>query len=173
MNKKLFIAISGFVFLLFLVEDLFLYRPGANELQRLNAGIVQSRNEAVGGQIPSDQLIKIRELIEQNTIQPGSGVSGEDQTSETFCRLMAVLKELDIELLSITPGETKQDELMVTSSFMMELRCRYHQLMSLFKAIERSPDLIKTTGFELIRVQEEVVVNLSAEIYMFLEEQKI
>jgi hypothetical protein len=169
MNKNLFLAISGFFFLLFLALDLFLYRPGANELRHLNAEIVQSRNQALGSQIPSDQLMKIRGLIEQNIVRPGAGSGGEDQTSETLGRLMAALKELDIELLSITPGETKQDQLMVTSPFEMELRCDYHQLLSLFEAIERSPDLIKTTGFELIKVQNEVVVNLSAVIYMFLE----
>jgi hypothetical protein len=173
MSKKIFLAISAFFFLLFLVEDLFLYRPGANKLRRLNVEITQSRGQALGSQIPSYQLMKIRELIEQNIRRSSSGSGGEDQTSETLSRLMAVLKELDIELLSITPGETKQDEFMVTNAFAMELRCGYHQLMNLFEAIEKSPDLIKTTGFELIRVQEEVVVNLSAVIYMFLEEEKI
>jgi Tfp pilus assembly protein PilO len=81
---------------------------------------------------------------------------------------MAALKELQIELLSITPKEVVQEDLVTTSPYVMELRCDYHQFAQLLDAIERCNDLMQITKFDLVAVREEVVATLSVDIHLFV-----
>jgi len=164
---KIFWIIVGALFLVFIVEDWALYRPGANKLRRLNEAIAESRDEALGSRFPAETLEKIKGLIEQNSLRGEVDSGGENPASEPLGRLMEVLKELEIELLAITPQEVFQESFSITSSFVIELRCGYHQLRELLGAIEKSDDLIGIREFDLEVVQDEVVASLFLEIYQF------
>jgi hypothetical protein len=170
MSKKIFYIIIASLFILFLIEDWMLYRPSAKKLEELNQAIAQSQSQALGHLIPTKQLEEIQELVAQNTIRITSDTGAEGQASEHLGRLTSNLKELNIELLSITPREVKQQQGYITSSYLMELRCDYHQFRQLLEIIEKSYDLIHITSFQLVTIQAEVVVTLGVKIYLFTEE---
>ncbi len=156
--------------MVFLFEDWILYRPGVKQLAKLDADIAQSKNQAIEHLIPEEKLQDIRALIEQNSVSQHPDPEAESHASEHLERFMGILKGLNIELLSIAPKEVKQKEQFLTSSFLMELRCDYHQFRQLLDAVEKSLDLIRIDTFDLITVQKEVVVTLGVEIFLFTKE---
>jgi hypothetical protein len=170
MRKRYFWIITGCLFLLFVAQDWALYRPGVKQLAKLEADVAQSKKQALGHNIPEEKLQDIRALIEQNSVSRFPDPEAEGHASEHLERLTAILKGLDIELLSIAPKEVKQKEQYLTSSFFMELRCNYHQFRELLDAVEKSLDLIRIDQFNLLTVQEEVVATLGVEIYLFTKE---
>jgi hypothetical protein len=112
----------------------------------------------------------IQALIVQNTITGAEDSGVENQVSEHLGRLTGNLKELNIELLSITPKEMRQQQGFMTSSYVMELHCDYHQFRQLLEVVENSLDLTEITNFQLVTIREEVVVTLGVKIYLFTEE---
>jgi Tfp pilus assembly protein PilO len=170
MNKRIFWIATLVFFVIFVVEDLSLYRPGLKNLGQLNEAMARTRSQFLGSQIPAEKLDRIKEIIEQNSLAEVPRPGSEDQASETLGRLMDTLRELQIELLSITPNKIWQSETFVVYPYQMEMRCDYHQFARLLSAIEISTDLIQIKKFELATIQEEVVVTLQFEIYLFIGE---
>jgi hypothetical protein len=170
MNKKIFIIIALGLFLLFLVMDWVFYQPSADKLGELNQAIAESQSQAFGYLIPAKQMENIQALIVQNTITGAEDSGVENQVSEHLGRLTGNLKELNIELLSITPKEMRQQQGFMTSSYVMELHCDYHQFRQLLEVVENSLDLTEITNFQLVTIREEVVVTLGVKIYLFTEE---
>jgi len=170
MSKKIFLIVTASLFLFFLIEDWALYRPGEKRLEKLNQAIAQSQSQGFRHLIPAKQLESIQELVAQNTITDANDTAAERHASEHLGRLTSNLKELDIELLSITPKEVRQEQGYVTSAYVMELRCDYHQFRQLLEVIEKSLDLIQITNFQLVTIREEVVITLGVKIYLFTEE---
>ena len=140
------------------------------QLTGLEAEIVQSKNQSLELNIPNGKLQEIKALIEQNSVSSFPEPGAESHASEHLERLMNLLRGNNIELLSITPGEVKQKDQYLISTFFMELRCDYHQFRQLLDAMEKSLDLIRIKKFRLLTVQNEVVVNLGVEIYLFTRE---
>jgi hypothetical protein len=172
MRKNRFFIIVAFLVLVFLVEDWIVYRPGMNKLKRLNQEVAESRSQFLGSQIPPDKLARIKEMITQNSIHEWNQGGGKDYASETLGRLMATLKELEIELLSITPKQVVQSGSVVSSPYVMELRCDYHQFTKLLETIERSNDIMKINQFDLVAVREEKVATLAIDIQLFIEDEE-
>ena len=170
MRKRLFWIITAFLFVLFLILDWGFYRPGVRELAGLEVEILQSKNQALEMNIPDEKLQEIVSLIEQNSVSRFPEPEAEGHASEHLERLMSLLKGYGIELLSITPREVRQKDQYLISTFFMERRCDYHQFRQLLDATERSLDLIQIEKFNLLTVQEEVVVNLGVRIYLFTRE---
>jgi hypothetical protein len=170
MSKKLFLIIIASLFVLFLIEDWMLYQPSAKKLEKLNQAIAGSQTHALGHLIPTKQLEDIQNLVVQNSVSGATDSGTEGRASEHLGRLTSNLKELDIELLSITPKEVRQEKGYMTSSYVMELRCDYHQFRQLLELIEKSYDLIEIASFQLVTVQTEVVVTLGVKVYLFTEE---
>jgi len=172
MRKKRFFIIAAFFALLFLTEDWGMYRPGMNRLKRLNRQVAEARSQFLGTQIPPQKLARIKEIVAQNTILGLTEKNGEDHASEALGRLMATLKELEIELLSITPKQTLPSGSVLSSPYIMELRCDYHQFAQLLEAIERSNDLMEIDQFELVAIKEVVVATLAVNIQLFIEDEE-
>jgi hypothetical protein len=172
MKKKRFFIIAAFFIFLFLVEDWAVYRPGVSRLERLNRQVAEARSQFLGTQIPPQKLARIKEIIVQNTIHGLTEKDGEDHASEALGRLMATLKELEIELLSITPKQAVPSGSILSSPYVMELRCDYRRFALLLEAIERSNDLMEIDHFELVAVKEEVVATLTIDIQMFIEDEE-
>ncbi len=172
MKKNCFFIIAAFFVLLFLIEDWIIYRPDADQLKRLNQEVVKSRSQFLGSQIPPEKMAKIKEIIAQNTIDELVENSEEDHASEALGRLMATLKELEIELLSITPKQVLPSGLVLSSPYIMELRCDYHRFARLLEAIERSNDLMEINEFDLVVVKEEVVATLAVDIQLFIRDEE-
>jgi len=172
MRKKRFFIIAAFFVLLFLAEDWVVYRPGVSRLKRLNRQVSEARSQFLGSQIPPQKLARIKEIIAQNTIQGLAEKNGEDHASEALGRLMATLRELEIELLSITPKEVLPSGTVLSSPYVMELRCDYHRFAQLLEAIERSSDLMEIEQFELMAIKEEVVATLTVDIQLFIGDEE-
>jgi len=168
MRKRRFVIIAGLLVLLFLVMDWAVYRPGVSRLARLNREVAQSRSQFLGTQIPPKKLDRIKEIIAQNTIEELAEKNGEDHASEALGRLMATLKELEIELLSITPEQALSSGAVLSSPYVMELRCDYHRFARLLEAIERSNDLMEIDQFDLVAIKENVVATLAVDIQLFI-----
>lgn len=173
MRKRRFFIIAALFVLLFLAEDWAVYRPGVSRLKRLNREVAEARSQFLGTQIPPQKLARIKEIVAQNTVHGLTEKSGEDHASETLGRLMATLKELEIELLSITPGQVLPAGSVISSPYSMELRCDYHRFARLLDAIERSNDLIEIDQFELVAIKEEVVATLSVDIQLFIGDEEL
>jgi len=167
MGKRFFWIATAFLFLFVAVEDWAFYRPWSRRLNRLHQAIGESQDQALGCQVPPDQLQRIKKLIEQNFIHGDASPSGKDYASQSLGELMAILRELEIELLSIVPGEVREEDCFVVSPFEIEVRCGYHQFRRLLEAMERSDGLIDIRRFQLSVVREVAVASLSVEIYLF------
>ena len=167
MRKKLFWIATAFLFLSFAVEDWAFYRPGNKRLNHLNAAISQSRGQILGHQFPAEQLQTVKALLERNSAVGGTNHGSQDYAAQSLGKLTGILKELQIELLSIVPKDIRQEGFFVVSPFEIEFRCGYHQFGRLLEAIERSRDLIDVREFHLSVVEEEAVVKLSVDIYLF------
>jgi len=172
MRKKRFFIIAAFFLVLFLAEDWAVYRPGMSRLKRLSRQVAEARSHFLGTQIPPQKLDKIKEIVAQNTIHGFTEKNGEDHASEALGRLMATLKELEIELLSITPEQVLPAGSVLSSPYVMELRCDYHQFARLLDAIEGSNDLMEIDQFELVAIKKEVVATLTVDIQLFIEDEE-
>jgi hypothetical protein len=169
MRKKLFWIATALMFLVFATEDWAFYRPGIKRLTHLNETIGKSQNQILGYRISAKRLQKIKELITQNSVQGQPGPDRESFTNQSLARLTAILEDLDIELLSMKPGETRQENLFVVSPFEIELRCGYHQFKHLLEAIESSHHFIVIREFELSVIESNTLVKLFVEVYLHQE----
>jgi|GEM_PF-1832778 len=172
MRKKRFFIIAALFVLLFLAEDWAVYRPGVSRLKRLNRQVVEARSHFLGTQIPPQKLARIKEIVAQNTIYEFTEKDGEDHASQTLGRLMTTLRELEIELLSITPEQVLSSGSVLSSPYVMELRCDYHRFAQLLEAVERSNDLMEIKQFELVAIKEEVVATLTVDIQLFIGDEE-
>jgi len=160
------------LFLVFATEDWAFYRPGVKKLNRLNETIGQSQNQVLGYRLSSQNLQKVRELLMQNSVQGQPGPDRESYTNQSLARLTTILEDLDIELLSMQPGEVQQENLFIVSPFEIELRCGYHQFRRLLEAIERSPHFIVIRKFDLSVIEGNTLVKLSVDVYLYQEGPK-
>jgi len=173
MRKKLFWIATACLFLVFATEDWAFYRPGTRRLEQLNRAIGTSQGQVLGRHLPEEKLDKIRELIMHNTVQGQPSPDGETYATQSLGRLTAILKELNIELLSFTPGVARQEDLFVVSPFEIELRCGYHQFGRLLDTIDKSSDFIVVRKFQISMVQDEPLAKLSVEVYLFKKDQQV
>jgi Tfp pilus assembly protein PilO len=173
MRKKLFWIATACLFLIFAAEDWAFYRPGTKKLEQLNQTIGESQSQVMSRQLPAEKLEKVKELIRQNTLEGQPSPDGESYTTQSLGRLTAILKELNIELLSFTPGDARQEELFVVSPFEIELRCGYHQFGKLLDTIDKSPDFIVIRKLQISMVQDEPLAKLSVEVYLFKKDQNV
>ncbi len=173
MGKRLFWIVIAFLFLIFAAEDWAFYRPWSRKLDRLDQAIAEFQDQILGSQIPADRLQKIKDLIEENSIDNSAGSAAENWASQFLGELMALSNEMGIELLSIEPGSGWGEDLCVVYPFKMELRCEYHQLRLLLEAIERSRDLIHIKKFQIFTVQEETLATLAVDIYFIKKDPDI
>ena len=172
MRKKLFWIATALLFLVFAAEDWAFYRPGVKKLNRLNETIGQSQNQIMGYRLSSKKLQKVRELLMQNSVQGQPGPDRESYTNQSLARLTAILEDLDIELLSMKPGEARQENLFIVSPFEIELRSGYHQFRRLLEAIERSHHFIVIREFDLSVIEGNTLVKLSVDVYLYQEGPK-
>lgn len=142
-------------------------------MDRLNQAIGRSQSQVMGSQLSEEKLKKVKELIRQNTVEGEPDPTGESYANQSLGRLTAILKELKLELLSITPGDIRQEEAFVISPFEIELRCEYHQFGKLLDSIEKAPDFIVIRELKISMVQDEPMVKLSVDVYLFKKDQNV
>ena len=139
----------------------------------MNQAIGKSQGQALGRHLPAEKLDKIRELIMHNTVEGQPSPDGESYATQSLGRITAILKELNIELLSFTPGAARQEDLFVVNTFEIELRCGYHQFGRLLDTIDKSTDFIVIREFQISMVQEQALAKLSVEVYLFKKDQQV
>ena len=116
----------------------YVYRPKPVKVRELDRQIQQENEKLIASQIIANELKQVTKLIEGNLAQSARDSLAEDASLPFMNQVTDILREHDIELISIDPGARRNYADYIATPYTLEVLTSYKSLVSFLNDMEKS-----------------------------------
>lgn len=127
----------------------FQYNPLPAKVRELDRQITQENEKLIAAQIIANELKNVTRLIEGNLAQSARDSLAEDASLPFMNQITDILRNYDIDLVTIDPGTRKNFAEYIQTPYTMEVNCSYKSLVNFLNDVERSNRLVTVDNVDL------------------------
>jgi Tfp pilus assembly protein PilO len=150
MKKSLFALILLFVAAgTFYYYQQYVYRPKPVKVRELDRQIQQENEKLIAAQIIANELKQVTKLIEGNLAQSARDSLAEDASLPFMNQLTDILRDHDIDLVSIDPGARRSYADYLATPYTLDVQTSYKSLVDFLNDMEKSNRLATVDRLDL------------------------
>jgi Tfp pilus assembly protein PilO len=127
----------------------YVYKPKPAKIRDLDITIQKENEKLIAAQIIAGELKQVTKLIEGNLAQSARDSLAEDASLPFMNQLTDILREHDIDLVRIEPGNRRNFAEYIRVPYYMELVTSYASLVDFLNDMEKSNRLVTVDEFDL------------------------
>jgi Tfp pilus assembly protein PilO len=118
------------------------FRPKPSRVKEIDRMIQQENEKLIAAQIIANELKHVTRLIEGNLAQSARDSLAEDASLPFMNQVTDILRQYDIDLVSIEPGARRNFADYIQNPYTMEVQTSYKSLVNFLNDVEKNNPLV-------------------------------
>ena len=150
MKKVLFgLLLLAVAAVAFYYYEKLVFRPKPSKVKEIDRLIQQENEKLIAAQIIANELKHVTRLIEGNLAQSARDSLAEDASLPFMNQVTDILRQYDIDLVSIEPGVRRNFADYIQNPYTLEVQTNYRALVNFLNDVEKNNRLVTVDRLDL------------------------